>query len=173
MWFYIWFDIRSPSPDRANHYRRKQPMHAHGREAASGLAYARHRPEATLLYRLVEQHYPAFVAHQLAAVAQHLREAHAAHRGQAAGEQAVEQGLFARPADFVAATNLILVIAGALGTRCANQRMAKAHEARFKCGIYECNCPDHAPPAFPHCLRGKSIYGLSAASRSRMTSNPV
>jgi len=24
--------------------------------------YARHRPEATLLYRLVEQHYPAFRA---------------------------------------------------------------------------------------------------------------
>ena len=38
-------------------------MHAHGREAAGGLAYARHRPEDTRLYRLVEQHYPAFVAH--------------------------------------------------------------------------------------------------------------
>ena len=38
-------------------------MHAHGREAAGGLAYARHRPEQTQLYRLVEQHYPAFVAH--------------------------------------------------------------------------------------------------------------
>jgi hypothetical protein len=43
--------------------RDAQPMHAHGREAAGGLAYARHRPEATGLYRLVEQHYPAFVAH--------------------------------------------------------------------------------------------------------------
>ncbi|MBK7168256.1 MAG: transposase [Gammaproteobacteria bacterium] len=31
-------------------------------EAAGGLAYARHRPEETRLYRLVEQHYPAFVA---------------------------------------------------------------------------------------------------------------
>jgi hypothetical protein len=40
-----------------------QPMHAHGREAAGGLAYARHRPEDTRLYRLVEQHYPAFIAH--------------------------------------------------------------------------------------------------------------
>ena len=38
-------------------------MHAHGREAAGGLAYARHQPEETQLYRLVEQHYPAFVAH--------------------------------------------------------------------------------------------------------------
>ena len=38
-------------------------MHAHGREAAGGPAYARHRPEETQLYRLVEQHYPAFVAH--------------------------------------------------------------------------------------------------------------
>jgi hypothetical protein len=38
-------------------------MHAHGREAAAGLAYARHRPEDTRLYRLVEQHYPTFVAH--------------------------------------------------------------------------------------------------------------
>ena len=38
-------------------------MHAHGREAAGGPAYARHRPEATRLYRLVEQYYPAFVAH--------------------------------------------------------------------------------------------------------------
>ena len=38
-------------------------MHAHGREAAGGLAYARHRPEATQLYRLVEQHYPALVTH--------------------------------------------------------------------------------------------------------------
>ena len=37
-------------------------MQAHGREAAGGLAYARHRPEETRLYRLVEQHYPAFVA---------------------------------------------------------------------------------------------------------------
>ena len=33
-------------------------MHAHGREAADGLAYARHRPEQTSLYRLVEQRYP-------------------------------------------------------------------------------------------------------------------
>jgi hypothetical protein len=40
-----------------------QPMHAHGREAAGGLACARHRPKDTRLYRLVEQHYPAFVAH--------------------------------------------------------------------------------------------------------------
>ena len=38
-------------------------MHAHGREAAGGLAYTRHRPEQTQLYRLVERHYPAFVAH--------------------------------------------------------------------------------------------------------------
>ncbi len=38
-------------------------MPLHGREAAGGLAYARHRPEETQLYRLVEQHYPAFVAH--------------------------------------------------------------------------------------------------------------
>ena len=38
-------------------------MHAHGREAAGGLAYARHRPEETQLYRLVEQHYPTFVEH--------------------------------------------------------------------------------------------------------------
>jgi ribosomal protein S27E len=38
-------------------------MHAHGREAAGGLAYARHRPEETQFYRLVEQHYPAFVEH--------------------------------------------------------------------------------------------------------------
>ncbi|MBK6585569.1 MAG: transposase [Gammaproteobacteria bacterium] len=37
-------------------------MQAHGRQAAGGLAYARHRPEETRLYRLVEQHYPAFVA---------------------------------------------------------------------------------------------------------------
>jgi hypothetical protein len=40
-----------------------QPMHAHGREAVGGPAYARHRPEETGLYRLVEQHYPALVAH--------------------------------------------------------------------------------------------------------------
>ena len=39
-----------------------QPMHAHGGEAAGGLACARHCPEATQLYRLVEQHYPVFVA---------------------------------------------------------------------------------------------------------------
>jgi hypothetical protein len=38
-------------------------MHAHGREAAGGLVYERHRPEDTRLYRLVEQHYPAFVEH--------------------------------------------------------------------------------------------------------------
>ncbi len=38
-------------------------MHAYGSEAASGLVYSRHRPEQTQLYRLVEQHYPAFVAH--------------------------------------------------------------------------------------------------------------
>ena len=38
-------------------------MHAHGREAAGGPAWARHRPEETQLYRLGEQHYPAFVAH--------------------------------------------------------------------------------------------------------------
>jgi hypothetical protein len=40
-----------------------QPMHAHGREAAGGPAYARHRPEDTRPYRLVEQNYPAFFAH--------------------------------------------------------------------------------------------------------------
>ena len=34
-----------------------------GRHAGAGApAYARHRPEQTLLYRLVEEHYPAFVA---------------------------------------------------------------------------------------------------------------
>jgi len=40
-----------------------------GREANAGVAaslYERHRPERTLLYRLVEAHYPAFKA-QLAA----------------------------------------------------------------------------------------------------------
>jgi hypothetical protein len=30
----------------------------HTAQAAGGLAYARHRPEQTSLYRLVEQHYP-------------------------------------------------------------------------------------------------------------------
>ncbi|MCU7936695.1 MAG: hypothetical protein KZQ99_17755 [Candidatus Thiodiazotropha sp. (ex Dulcina madagascariensis)] len=25
--------------------------------------YQRHRPEQTLLYRIIEQHYPAFIAH--------------------------------------------------------------------------------------------------------------
>ena len=38
-------------------------MHAHGREAVGGPAYARHRPEETGFYRLIEQHYPALVAH--------------------------------------------------------------------------------------------------------------
>lgn len=38
-------------------------MHLHGREAAGELVYERHRPEDTRLYRLVEQHYPEFVAH--------------------------------------------------------------------------------------------------------------
>ena len=38
-----------------------------GKEASAGTArageYARHRPEQTLLYQLVEQYYPAFVEH--------------------------------------------------------------------------------------------------------------
>ena len=38
-----------------------------GKDASAGAArageYARHRPEQTLLYQLVEQYYPAFVAH--------------------------------------------------------------------------------------------------------------
>ena len=41
-----------------------------GREAGLGEGahrYERHRPEQTLLYRLVEQHYPAFVAELAAA----------------------------------------------------------------------------------------------------------
>ena len=38
-------------------------MHAHGKEAAGGLVYERHRPEESRPYRLVEQYYPAFVAH--------------------------------------------------------------------------------------------------------------
>ncbi len=38
-------------------------MHARGREAVGGSAYARHRPEETGLYRLVERRYPAFVEH--------------------------------------------------------------------------------------------------------------
>ena len=38
-------------------------MHAHGREAAGGLFYERHRPEQTQLYRLLAQPYPAFVTH--------------------------------------------------------------------------------------------------------------
>ena len=41
-----------------------------GTDAVAGTAraggYARHRPEQTLLYQLVEQYYPAFVAHQAA-----------------------------------------------------------------------------------------------------------
>ena len=44
------------------------PLHA-GREASAGVgasAYARHRPERTLLYQLVEDYYPALKA-QLAA----------------------------------------------------------------------------------------------------------
>lgn len=32
------------------------------RAALPGARYARHRPEATLLYELVDQHYPAFLA---------------------------------------------------------------------------------------------------------------
>ena len=41
------------------------PMAA-GREASSGVRaqpYVRHRPERTLLYQLVEEHYPALKAH--------------------------------------------------------------------------------------------------------------
>ena len=37
-----------------------------GREVSAGVAasvYERHRPERTLLYQLVEEHYPAFNAH--------------------------------------------------------------------------------------------------------------
>ncbi len=37
-----------------------------GREAGSGVGappYERHRPEHTLLYRIVEEYYPAFKAH--------------------------------------------------------------------------------------------------------------
>ena len=38
-----------------------------GMDASAGAAhageYTRHRPEQTLLYQLVEQHYPAFVEH--------------------------------------------------------------------------------------------------------------
>ena len=41
------------------------------------------------------------IAHQLAAVAEHGREAHAAHRRQAAGEQAVEPGRSTRAAHLV------------------------------------------------------------------------
>lgn len=39
-------------------------MQANGKEAVGGqLCYERHRPEETLLYQLIEQHYPALVAH--------------------------------------------------------------------------------------------------------------
>ena len=39
-------------------------MQAHGKEAVGEqLCYDRHRPEETLLYQLIEQHYPALVAH--------------------------------------------------------------------------------------------------------------
>jgi hypothetical protein len=31
-----------------------------GRRQPTGPAYVRHRPEQTLLYRIVEEHYPAF-----------------------------------------------------------------------------------------------------------------
>ena len=47
-----------------------------GTEAVAGTAragaYARHRPEQTLLYQLVEAHYPAFVEY-LARVSGHCR----------------------------------------------------------------------------------------------------
>ena len=33
-----------------------------GWETGAGLGYQRHRPEHTLLYQIVEQHYPAFAA---------------------------------------------------------------------------------------------------------------
>ena len=46
-----------------------------GREASAGVAhavsYARHRPEQTLLYQLVQIHYPAFLV-ELAARERHL-----------------------------------------------------------------------------------------------------
>jgi ribosomal protein S27E len=39
-------------------------MQAHGKDAVGeSPCYDRHRPEATLLYQLIEQHYPALVAH--------------------------------------------------------------------------------------------------------------
>ena len=34
-----------------------------GKEAAGGVCYQRHRPEETLLYELIEQHYPVLVDH--------------------------------------------------------------------------------------------------------------
>ena len=33
---------------------------AQGRDLLAGSLYVRHRPEQTLLYRIVEEHYPAF-----------------------------------------------------------------------------------------------------------------
>jgi hypothetical protein len=33
-----------------------------GKDAAGVVDYARHRPEQTLLYQLVEEHYPTFAA---------------------------------------------------------------------------------------------------------------
>ncbi len=44
---------------------------AHVERRPDASRYERHRPEATLLYQLVERHYPAFVA-ALAAQGRHL-----------------------------------------------------------------------------------------------------
>jgi hypothetical protein len=38
-------------------------MLAHGKDAVGGLCYERHRPEETLLYQLIEAHYPALLDH--------------------------------------------------------------------------------------------------------------
>jgi ribosomal protein S27E len=60
--------------------------HAAGRRAPPFIdppVYARHRPEETLLYRLVEEHYPAFVAAREAAgrpLPKHVQEEFEAYR---------------------------------------------------------------------------------------------
>ncbi len=46
--------------------RDRSPLRCDGRDASSGLGaavYARHRPERTLLYALVQEYYPAFKVH--------------------------------------------------------------------------------------------------------------
>ena len=111
--------------------------------AACASAYARHRPEQTLLYQLVAQYYPAFIAHL------------------AARERTLPAHVQREFADYLKCGRLEH---GFLRVRCMDRHAERL--VAFSCkrrGLLRASCP---PPCGPACGCSKSLQAIWSRSTS-------